>query len=83
MEFLRCLAKIKTFNLYSDDYHGQYFAINVIERLSASLYEHPEDTVAGPIRRKEAVEDNWQDARLPLSSLRQYAMLLAMNITVM
>ncbi len=73
-----CLAKDQTFPTYiPDDYHGQYFAIkHVIEK----GYRHPlcfylpEDTVAGPIRRK-AVEDAWQDAGLPLSSLRQYTML--------
>lgn len=81
-----CLAKDQTFPTYiPDDYHDNISAIkHVIEK----GYRHPlcfylpEDTVAGPIRRK-AVEDAWQDAGLPCHHCVNTQCYLAMNITVM
>ncbi|OAT45438.1 LacI family sucrose specific transcriptional regulator [Proteus hauseri ATCC 700826] len=73
-----CLDLEQAFPTYiPDDYHGQYFAIKkIIEKgyRNPLCFYIPEESVAGPIRRK-AVEDAWHDAGLPLSSLRQYTML--------
>lgn len=72
-----CLDKTGHYPTYiPDDYHGQYLAI---KRVIAKGYRRPlcfyipHETVAGPVRR-QAVEQAWQDAGLPLSNLRQYTM---------
>ncbi|MTC60602.1 LacI family DNA-binding transcriptional regulator [Providencia rustigianii] len=70
-----CVAKDGKFPTYiPDDFNGQYHAVSrLIEkgyRRPLCLYL-PEQTIAGKVRR-EAVEEAWKQAGLPLESLTQY-----------